>query len=65
METLLNKINGFTRRDPQTAFENAIKAGRLSANPAMSKFAGHYMYMHTDAKGRDVFKNIITRAYNV
>ncbi len=57
--------NGYTLRNAQTAFEDAIKAGRLSEKPEASNFAGGYMYMHTDAAGRDQFKNINSRAYDV
>ena len=49
-------------RDSQVAFNEAIKAGRLSANPDASNFAGRYMYMGTWS-GKDAFKNINTREY--
>ena len=48
----------------QTAFENAISLGRLSENPKDNNFAGRYMYMGV-AGGKNLFKNIITRKYNV
>ena len=54
-----------THRDPQEAFERAIKAGVLSIDPQASNYAGDYMYMHTDPDGTDRFKNIETRRYDV
>ncbi len=51
-----------TFRDPQTAFEDAIRAGRLSRDPRSPIFAGHYMYMGTWGK-RDTFKHRLTRRY--
>lgn len=61
----LNRIDSFTYRDSETAFDDAIKTGRLSKIPSDANFAGNYMYMHTDANGRDAFKNIMSRAYDV
>ena len=49
-------------RFPQDAFDDAIKAGRLSADPHSPLFAGNYMYMGT-RDDRDTFKHIDTRAY--
>ena len=57
--------HGYTFKDSEKAFDDAIKVGRLSDKPEASNFAGGYMYMHTDANGRDVFKNINTRSYDV
>jgi hypothetical protein len=36
-------LNGW--KDSQQAFEEAIAAGRLSADPQHPRYAGHYMYM--------------------
>lgn len=46
------------------AFTKAIKAGRLSRNIEDSKYVGNYMFMGT-TNGKDLFKNINTRAYDV
>lgn len=51
-----------THKEPQAAFEAAIKSGRLSRTPATPNYSGDYMYMGTYGGG-DLFKNIITRAY--
>ncbi len=48
--------------DSQTAFEQAIAAGRLSAVPTSPVYAGDFMYMGTRL-GRHTFKNINTREY--
>ena len=48
----------------QEAFEAAIASGRLSKNPQVDNYAGHYMYMYTQAE-KDYFKNINTRQYDV
>jgi hypothetical protein len=49
--------------EPGRAFDAAIRAGRLSTNPTASNYAGHYMYMGTDAAGQDLFKHSDTRQY--
>ena len=62
-----------TFRDSQEAFAQAIKDGRLSDVPnykllygaPVKNYAGQYMYMGTDESGRDLFKNILTRKYDV
>jgi ABC-type dipeptide/oligopeptide/nickel transport system permease subunit len=54
-----------TFKNSQEAFEHAIQVGRLSADKAQAKYAGNYMYMGTDESGRDLFKNIDTRRYDV
>lgn len=54
-----------TFRDSQEAFEQAIKAGRLSVDREADNYAGLYMYMGTDDSGRDLFKNVETRCYDV
>jgi len=62
-----------TFRDSKEAFEQAIREGRLSDVPnfkllyssPVKNYAGQYMYMGTDENGRDLFKNILTRKYDV
>ena len=49
-------------QDAPYAFDQAIAAGRLSANPKDANYAGHYMYMGT-TNGKDAFKHINTRQY--
>lgn len=49
-------------KDANQAFEDAITAGRLSADPTSPRYAGHFMYMGP-GKGGDAFKHIRTRAY--
>ncbi len=44
------------------AFEEAIKAGRLSADPNSPLYAGNYEYMGTWT-GRDAFKHSVTGKY--
>ena len=51
--------------DPNDAFARAIDEGRLSGNRLHLNYAGRYMYMGTDDSGRDLFKSIETRAYDV
>ena len=51
-------------KDPQKAFEQAIKERRLSEDQNATNYAGKYMYMGT-WNGRDTFKNSITRQYDV
>ena len=43
-----------------TAFDEAIKSGRLSENPKDKNYYGPYMYMGT-WDGVDEFKNVVTR----
>jgi len=57
--TLLTDI---TYRDANKAFDGAIAAGRLSADPASPIYAGNYMYMGTWG-GADRFKHCDTRQY--
>ena len=49
--------------NPQTAFETAIKKGILSDNEKSAHYAGDYMYMGTDDKGKDHFKHCDSRLY--
>ena len=53
-----------TTRNPDQAFDDAIKAGQLTNNPSDNNYAGLYMYMYTDETG-DHFKNINTRKYDI
>lgn len=48
----------------EEAFDLAITQGRLSINEAADNFAGKYMFMGCEA-GEDLFKNIMTRRYDV
>lgn len=57
-----NTMNTIKYKEPQAAFEAAIKSGRLTRTPAAPNYAGAYMYMGTTAAG-DLFKNVNTRAY--
>ena len=51
-------------RDPQDAFEHAIKVGALSTTPAAPNYVGDYMYMYSDnVPQADYFKHIDTRKY--
>jgi hypothetical protein len=52
------------RLESQEAFKNAITAGRLSRDENVCNYAGHYMFMGCEC-GRDLFKNICTRRYDV
>ena len=49
-------------KNPDIAFDEAIKAGRLSDDTKSPVYAGAYMYMGT-ANGVDLFKNVLTREY--
>jgi len=49
--------------DSDAVFEEAIRRGVLSEDPADPNFAGLYMYMHHDAEGTAWFKHRETRAY--
>ena len=60
-----NRIDTFTYNDSQAAFNAAIKDERLTVNASDANYAGKYMYMHTDSAGKDCFKNINTRKYDV
>ena len=53
------------RKDPELAFKQAIEAGRLSDDYRFKNYAGGYMYMGPGQNGRDAFKNIDTREYDV
>ena len=46
------------------AFDQAIKEGRLSTDPLAKNYAGSYMYMD-HYEGKDHFKNILSRDYDV
>lgn len=49
-------------KDSQQAFQDAIDAGRLSANPGHATYAGNFMYIGT-WDGVDAFKHNMTREY--
>ena len=49
-------------KNSQKAFEEAIRAGRLSADPHSHLYAGNFMYMGT-WDGVDAFKHVETREY--
>jgi hypothetical protein len=51
--------------EAEAAFEKAIETGRLSVDYAASNYAGRYMYMGTGDGGRALFKNSVTRRYDV
>ena len=53
----------YTIRNSTRAFDEAIEAGYLNTNQNSLRYAGNFMYMHTDASGADSFKHIITRQY--
>ena len=57
-----SKMQAAGWKDSQIAFEDAIGAGRLSANPKDANYAGHYMYMGPGLGG-DAFKHRLTRLY--
>ncbi len=50
-------------RDADAAFDAAIRAGVLSAEPGARNWAGHYFYMFHDGDGAARFKHRDTRAY--
>jgi hypothetical protein len=50
------------REEVDTAFDRAIKDGRLSEFKYEWNYAGNYMYMGNYA-GKDQFKNRTTRSY--
>ena len=67
-------------KDSKEAFEKAIRQGRLSSDGERANYAGNYMYMGTPEEedmrnhvcgpslcrhARDLFKNILTRKYDV
>ena len=56
-------VHGYTFRNVADAFEDAIKAGRLTDDPDSKRYAGDYMYMFTDSRGVDMFKHYETRNY--
>ena len=56
-------MNTLEWKEPQKAFEDAIKEGRLSTDVTAKNYAGHYMYMGPGTNGKDAFKHINTRQY--
>ena len=59
-----NTMHKPTFKPAQQAFTAAVLAGDLSDNPMDPHYAGHFMYMFSDAKG-DHFKDIGSREYVV
>ena len=57
--------NMMTYINSYDAFEKAIAEGRLNLSESAPNYAGDYMYMGTDGDGVDLFKHIISRAYDV
>lgn len=55
-------MENITFRNSDVAFDDAIQAGRLSADAAQANFAGNFMYMGTQG-GVDLFKHTNTRQY--
>lgn len=56
----------YEHRDPQAAFNEAIKQGRLSTDQEADNYAGNYKYMGHYSNGsakKAQFKNIDTRKY--
>ena len=59
-------MEGITFRDSKEAFDEAILHGYLTnIDHEDGKYAGDWMYMHTDINGSDHFKHIITRKYMI
>ncbi len=56
--------DGKWSRESVNAFNLAVETGRLSLDRNDSNYAGNYMYMGLN-QGKDAFKNIMTRAYDV
>lgn len=58
-------------RDPEGAFNNALKRGALSDIPDTPSYAGRFMYMYSGTRSErrsersrfDAFKHIETRKY--
>ena len=50
-------------RDSQLAFKHAIENGTLNLDESSPRYAGKWMYMHTENNGSDAFKNIRDRNY--
>ena len=51
-------------KDSMTAFNEAIKSGRLSIDEQAENYAGRYMYMGPNPEGTlDTFKHVDTRKY--
>ena len=52
-----------THREPQQAFNEAIKRGILSEDKQATNYVGMFMYMHTNGWGINYFKHINSRKY--
>lgn len=51
-------------RNPNEAFDDAIRSGALSTSPEAKNYAGKYMYMNSGYDGKvDSFKHIDNREY--
>lgn len=50
-------------RQADEAFDDAIEAGRLSADEDAPNYAGNYMFMGVGRHGKDLFKHIMSREY--
>jgi uncharacterized glyoxalase superfamily protein PhnB len=59
-------------RNPEQAFDHAIKVGAMTTTPTADNFVGDYMYMYSDrypidaiveVETADYFKHIDTRSY--
>jgi len=58
----LNELIAAEHDRAAAAFDAAVIAGRLSADPTAINYAGHYMYMGRQS-GRELFKHHMTRDY--
>ncbi|MCH7764592.1 MAG: hypothetical protein IIB95_12790 [Candidatus Marinimicrobia bacterium] len=72
----IEETDRITRFDPtsesRSAFDLAIKSGRLSDDPNADNYAGSYMYMgkqdmrqDVEDWGKDMFKNIIFNSFTL
>ena len=67
-KTLQRQCEIDAHSEAMDAFDRAILQGRLSDNPQDASYAGKYMYMGREQKGdigKDLFKNINSRQYDV
>ena len=49
-------------RNPEQAFDDAIRAERLNISEGSARYAGDYMYMYS-LESVDYFKNFNTKKY--
>jgi hypothetical protein len=52
-----------TGNGSNAAFAHAIAIGLMSDNQNAPDYAGNFMFMGLDSRGRFLFKHIMTRAY--